>query len=158
MLEQKGSIAYRLELPPIDVACMADNDNLINILLIEDDYSDSLLTIQRLNKTQIPYNLDRITRGDDVLPYLYNCMQTRLPDVLLLDMGLPGVDGFEILDTLTKAPAHMRTIPIAIITGHRDFSHLSTTYNGLPLYGCLTKPLQIGDIGLILSKVIDFKG
>lgn len=153
----KPNPLYRQELLPYSVPYLADNDNLVNILLVEDDYSDTLLTIQGINATQVPYNLDRITRGDDVLPYLNNCLQTKLPDLLLLDMGLPGVNGFEILENLSSAPANMRAIPIAIITGHKHFDYLSTTYSSLPIYGYLTKPLRAEAMNPILSKVLNFK-
>lgn len=157
MHNRQTSLAYRQELLPYSIPYLADNDNLINILLVEDDYSDTLLTIQRINATQIPYNMDRITEGGEVLPYLKNCLQTRLPDLMLLDMGLPGVDGFEILERLAQSPATMRAIPIAIVTGHRNFDYLSTTYQNLPIYGYLTKPLHVEDINAILAKVTGFR-
>lgn len=156
MSEGNSSIAYRQEMLTYSTAFRADNDNLVNILLVEDDYCDTLLTIQGVNSTQIPYNLDRITNGDDVIPYLKNCMQAQLPDLLLLDMGLPGMNGFEILSTLAEAPAVMRAIPIAIITGHTNFEYLPKSYQ-LPIYGYLPKPLRFETIQPILSKVIDLR-
>ncbi|MDR3448922.1 MAG: response regulator [Alphaproteobacteria bacterium] len=149
--------AYRQELLPFSVPYMTDDDGMLNILLVEDDYSDTLLTIQRINATQIPYNLDRITHGDDVMPYLGNCMQTRMPDLLLLDMGLPGTNGLAILEYLAHAPGPMQTIPIAIISGVRPSDKLKTDYRGLPIYGCLAKPLDIGEINPILSRVSNFR-
>lgn len=156
MPDGQGSIAYRQDLLSPTPACAADNDNLLNILLVEDDYNDSLLTIQTVNAMHVPYNLDRITHGDDVLPYLQNCLQTQLPDILFLDMGLPGMNGFEILERLAKAPAAMRAIPIAIVTGHTHFDYLPKSF-ALPIYGYLTKPLRAESIQPILSKVMDFR-
>jgi len=152
------NLAYKQELLQRDIPPIADNDNLINILLVEDDFSDALLTVQKIKATQVPYNLDRIMHGDDVLPYLRNCMQSRLPDIMILDMGLPGVNGFELLEALNEAPAALRAVPIVIITGYQHFDYLSATYNSLPIYGCLTKPLNVDDINPILAKVTDFKG
>jgi CheY-like chemotaxis protein len=156
MYDGTNAIAYRQELLPPNPAYAADNDNLLNILLVEDDYNDSLLTIQTVNATRVPYNLDRITHGDDVMPYLKNCMQSHLPDILFLDMGLPGMNGFEILETLARSPAAMRAIPIAIITGHTHFDYLPKTF-ALPIYGYLTKPIRLENIRPILSKVTDFR-
>ena len=127
-----------------------------SILLIEDDYSDTLLAIQGINATQIPYTLDRITHGDDVLPYLGNCLQTRLPDIMLLDLGLPGLDGFDVLRALAAAPSVMQAIPVALVTGLQDFSYLSSYYSNLPIYGCLPKPLRSDAMIPILSQAMRF--
>ncbi|MDE2029214.1 MAG: response regulator [Alphaproteobacteria bacterium] len=154
MSMQQRAAGYRRELLPYSVPCAADNDNLINVLLVEDDYSDTLLTIQKINATSIPYNLDRITHGDDVLPYLGNCAQTRLPDIMLLDLGLPGADGFDVLQALMGAPAALRAVPIAVITGLRDLSPMSSAYRDLPIWGCLAKPVSVDDLLPILSKAL----
>lgn len=156
MSDAQSTITYRQNMLPSTPAYTADNDNRLNILLVEDDYNDSLLTIQTVNATGIPYNLDRITHGDDVLPYLQNCSAQQWPDILLLDMGLPGTNGFEILEKLTHAPAAMRAIPIAIITGHTNFDYLPKSF-ALPIYGYLTKPLRVENIHPILSRVTDFR-
>ncbi len=153
MLDRSIPTTYRQDFLPFTVPLMADNDNLINILMVEDNDSDSVLATQRINATHIPHNLQRVTRGDDVMPYLKNCLQTRLPDVIFLDLGLPDSDGFDILQELAMAPSMMRAIPIAIMTGWKNFDYLPSYFHALPIYGCLNKPLQIDKMEAILSKV-----
>lgn len=134
-----------------------EDDNALNILLVEDDYGDMLMTLQAINDVHLPYELNRITHGDEVLPYLMNAMQERLPDLILLDMGLPGTNGFEILETLAGASALVRSVPIAIITMYSNFDYLNKTYD-LPIYGYLTKPVKADKMKDIFAKVSEFAG
>ena len=99
--------------------------------------------------------MNRINHGDDVLPYLAKAAEERMPDVILLDMGLPGSDGFEILAALASAPALMRSAPIIIITGHSDFEYIQKTYD-LPIYGFLTKPVHADTLRDALAKLAEF--
>jgi response regulator RpfG family c-di-GMP phosphodiesterase len=132
-----------------------EDDNELSVLLVEDDYGDTLLTLQALNSVVQSYDLDRIDHGDEVLPYLATAAQNKLPDVILLDMGLPGTDGFEILETLALSPALMRSAPIVIITMHSNFEYIQKTYD-LPIYGYLTKPVKPKDLRTVLSKIAGF--
>src|SRR5690349_10773277 len=78
-------------------------DDHIHILLVEDVPSDALLTRIALERTNIPFALSKIGRGDEVISRL--CISQRIcpsqvPDLIMLDLGLPGMDGFEILSEL----------------------------------------------------------
>ena len=87
MLNLYENLAYKQDGDASVIACnvaqVADNDNRVNILLVEDDFSDALMTVNRIKATQIPYCLDRIIHGNDVLPYPRNCRQARLPEHLV---------------------------------------------------------------------------
>lgn len=131
---------------------MAGDEDALNLLLVEDDYGDMLMTMQAIDAAGLPYELNRITHGDEVLPYLMNAMQDRLPDLILLDMGLPGKDGFEILEMLAGAPSLLRAVPIAIVTMYANFDYVRKTYD-LPIYGYLTKPLQPKNIQRVFDRI-----
>lgn len=134
----------------------ADNDaDALDLLLVEDSYADMLTTLRAINDANLPYKLNLITNGDDVIPYLMNAVQERMPDLILLDMGLPGTDGFEILESLSALPALLRAVPIAIITKYTDFNYLDKTYE-LPIYGFLTKPVDHAKMREILARVYGF--
>ena len=123
-----------------------------NILLVEDSYGDSLLMLAALNGAHIAYTLDRLDNGDDVLPYLENPALEKLPDVIFLDMELPGTDGFEILGALAAAPPAIRAIPIVIMTIQSNFGYLQKKYD-LSICGYLTKPVKTESVQTILATL-----
>jgi len=129
----------------------------INILMVEDSYGDTLLMLTALNAANINYNLDRIDNGDEVLPYLEKAAQEKLPDVIFLDMELPGTDGFEILDILSAAPTPIKSIPVAIMTIQSNFNYLQKNYD-LSICGHLTKPVNTASVQTILSSIPSLGG
>lgn len=137
-------------------SCFANNDNVLNILLVEDDHNDTLLTTRAVKATQIPCSMDCMTRGREIMPYLMNCLQDHMPDVMLLDMGLPDVTGFEILAMLAQAPARIRALPIIIVTGYSHFDYLPRAYQ-LPIMGYITKPLRAQEIEPLLQKALTMR-
>lgn len=129
-----------------------EDEKAINILLVEDSYGDTLLMLTALNSVNLPYTLDRIDNGDDVLPYLEKAAQEKRPDVIFLDMELPGTDGFEILQTLASGPEHIKSIPVVIMTIQSNFNYLKKTYD-LPICGHMTKPVNAESVQTILSNL-----
>lgn len=91
----------------------------LDILLAEDDPSDVMLTENALERTSLDYNLHTVTSGNEVIPYLRHegkYHDEPLPDLILLDLSLPHMDGYQIMDEL-RGDDTFRTIPIIILTG-----------------------------------------
>jgi CheY-like chemotaxis protein len=130
----------------------AGDGDAINILLVEDSYGDALLMLDAFNHADIPYVIDRIDNGDDVLPYLERAAQDKMPDIIFLDLELPGTDGYEILERLARSPAAMRSSPIVIVTIQSNLSFLQGTYE-LPIYGHLIKPVNVESVKTILTTI-----
>lgn len=87
---------------------------IFNILLAEDDDGDfELFKEQLLENSTHPYTLSRILDGEDVLPYLEK--GALLPDVIILDINMPRMNGHEVIETL-KAHADFSNIPIFALT------------------------------------------
>ncbi|MGE3713284.1 MAG: response regulator [Alphaproteobacteria bacterium] len=127
----------------------------LDIMLVEDVYADAMLTRIAIEASRIPANISKIARGNEVvskLRYGRMCYPSRLPDLIILDLGLPGMDGFEILNEMANLPSSLRAIPIVIVTAHKDFDYLRSTY---PLYilDYIQKPCDSAHMRRILRFV-----
>ncbi len=122
----------------------------LNILLVEDNTADAALTQMALDGLRIPYRLKQLRNGLDVIPYLTQ-PNAVLPDLLLLDLGLPGEDGFEILAEMTAEKETLRHIPIAILTGYEHFEYVEKSYE-LSIAGYLTKPVSADKLSSVVTR------
>jgi two-component system response regulator len=95
------------------------------ILLIEDDAKDEALTLRALSKGTIRNEVVVRRDGVQALDYLFstNAYDTRdvsrLPLVMILDLKLPRIDGFEVLQRV-RANARTRLLPVVILTSSNE--------------------------------------
>ena len=87
------------------------------ILSVEDD--DDQFTLLRLALKGMPLELSRASSGKEALALLPEVM----PELLLLDVTLPDIRGWEVLDWLKANQATLKDIPVIILTGHTEASH-----------------------------------
>lgn len=91
---------------------------LIRFLLIEDDDSHAIITMRSLKQNRVANHVDRVSDGEQALRFLRRqppLEDAVLPDVILLDLKLPKVDGHEVLAAI-KEDAQLRQIPVVILT------------------------------------------
>jgi len=75
----------------------------INILLVEDNEGDILLTLEALNEAKIHNQINVVKDGDAALKYMKKegeYAEAETPDLVLLDINLPKMDGIEVLANL----------------------------------------------------------
>ncbi len=94
-----------------------ESQRALKILLIEDNRGDVVMFREALESAGIPHELDVIQDAPAAAASLRRCGrgETPCPDLVVLDLNLPGGTGREILTETTGFPA-MRTLPIAILT------------------------------------------
>jgi CheY-like chemotaxis protein len=104
------------------------------ILLAEDDANDVWL-ISRLLAAAVPnLRLHVVTTGPEAVQYLSGTgrfadrVAYPLPSVILLDIGLPGLDGLEVLRWIRKHP-RLRGTVVVILTGSESEDHLRQAYD-----------------------------
>lgn len=88
------------------------------ILLVEDNEDDVLITRRAWKKGQIRNKLYVVRDGEEALEFLYRkgeYVDSPRPCLMLLDLKMPGVDGFEVLETI-KGDASLKKIPVIILT------------------------------------------
>lgn len=137
------------------------------ILLVEDNADDEALTLRALNKSKIANTIVVVRDGAEALDYLFctgpyaDRNPLDLPQVILLDLKLPKVDGLEVLRRLRAEPrTHM--LPVVILTSSKEEQDLVNAYsNGANSY--VRKPVdfnqfvdairQLGLYWLVLNEV-----
>ena len=116
------------------------------ILLVEDNRDDEALAVRAFHKADIPVEITVVRDGQEALDYLFSPEReamptgTDLPDLILLDLKLPKIDGIEVLKRLRAAPRG-RYLPVVILTSSREQSDLIRCYEaGANSY--IRKPLD----------------
>jgi chemotaxis family two-component system response regulator Rcp1 len=90
----------------------------IQILLVEDDPDDVLLTSEVLRETRMPSDLHVVMDGEEAMDFLHRKGRFEaavVPDLVLLDLNLPKKDGRQVLAEI-KADPGLRRIPVIVLT------------------------------------------
>lgn len=95
---------------------------------MEDNPDDIYLTERALKKNNIASKLMVIRDGADALDYLFGCDSDALPTLMLLDLGLPKVNGLEVLARM-RANERLRRLPVVILTSSLEEHDLFNGYD-----------------------------
>ena len=90
----------------------------MEILMVEDSLTAARLTMGALTKGQIQHRMTWLKSGEDALEFLRKegrYARAPRPDLILLDLGLPGISGKDVL-AATKADVSLQEIPVVILT------------------------------------------
>jgi two-component system response regulator len=104
-----------------------------NILLVEDNPDDEALTLRALKKNRIANEVVVCRDGAEALDYLFSRGAftgrdgTDLPQVILLDLKLPKVDGLEVLRQI-RADGRTSMVPVVILTSSREDEDIARSY------------------------------
>lgn len=123
------------------------------ILLIEDDPTDIRLIEEALKSCQPAYSMHTITNGEDALKELKSKDFIR-PSLIILDLYLPKIDGWEILEHLKSDPL-MKLIPVMIMSVSENHSDVIRAYKSMA--NCyIVKPSDISQYTSILQSLCCF--
>jgi CheY-like chemotaxis protein len=135
----------------------SSNSRSINLLLVEDDDDDANLIRRSLENEQIFDVLARVSDGIKALEFLRQqgdyCDAVR-PDVILLDLNMPRMNGFEVLRTI-KGDADLEAIPVVIFTSSDDERDVVASYKQ-KASSYVTKPVNIVRYRQILRAIHDY--
>src|SRR4051812_15187702 len=103
------------------------------ILLVEDNESDEALTVRALKKAQVENEIIVARDGEAALNYLFargefsqkNALE--LPQLVILDLNIPKIDGMGVLEALRKSP-DTKMLPIVILTSSKDQRDIEKAY------------------------------
>jgi CheY-like chemotaxis protein len=115
---------------------------MINILLIEDDYLDQLEVQRTLEKKSILSNMRIASNGEAGLAMLKEAGNSKeLPDIILLDLNMPKMNGMEFLAAVRKE-VQFRNIKIFVLTTSDDVED-KMSVRQFAVSGFITKPLKL---------------
>ena len=132
--------------------------DLKRILLVEDDPKDVRLTLTGLAEYNLANEVVVARDGEEALDYLYHRgnHQTRSngnPAIILLDLKLPKVDGFEVLQQI-RSDENLKMIPVVVLTSSHEERDLVQSYR-LGVNAYVVKPV---DFHQFVNAVKDLGG
>jgi chemotaxis family two-component system response regulator Rcp1 len=129
----------------------------INILLVEDNPGDVRLTIEALKEAKVSNNLTTVPDGVEALAYLRGegkYSHASRPDLILLDLNLPKMDGREVLAEIKKHSS-LRRIPVVILTSSKAEADILKAYD-LHANCYVTKPGDLDQFMTVVKSIDDF--
>jgi len=129
----------------------------IEILLVEDNPGDVRLTMEGLTESKVRNNLHVARDGVEAMAFLRRERQFAdavRPDLILLDLNLPRMDGREVLSAVKSDP-HLRTIPVVVLTTSRAEQDVLRSYE-LQANCYITKPVDLEQFITVVKSIEDF--
>lgn len=121
-------------------------NRVIKILLVEDDNLDVIDLQRTLDKMRILYKMKVARNGEEAIMLLKeesNTIFTGNPDIILLDLNMPRMNGIEFLQTIRKHP-EWKDIKVFILTTS-DEQEEKAVVRGMGVAGYILKPLKVSN-------------
>lgn len=129
----------------------------IQILMVEDNPDDVLLTREALKDAKVHCNLHVVEDGVEALNFLHQegeYADAPRPDIILLDLNLPRKDGRQVLQEI-KQEDSLRMIPVVILTTSESPDDISRAYDShVNCY--ITKPVDFDQFIKVVRSIEDF--
>lgn len=136
---------------------MRQNTKLADILLVEDNEGDIELTKEAFDEAKFRNNLHIAQDGDEALDFLFKrngYEDAVMPDIILLDLNLPGTDGKEVLEAI-KSDARLKRIPVIVLTSSEADKDIVESYN-LHANCYIVKPVSAAKFMKVVQSVENF--
>lgn len=128
------------------------------ILLVEDNPDDQILTLRAFKKNNIQNRIVVVADGQEALDCLFGVGEYEngpvTPEVILLDLNLPRIDGLEFLRRIRSDP-RTRLFPVVVLTSSREESDLLESYNhGANSY--IRKPVDFNEFSEAVRRLGEY--
>jgi CheY-like chemotaxis protein len=129
----------------------------IEILLVEDNPGDVRLTKEALRDYKLINNLSVAMDGEEALNFLFkrgDYANSPTPDLILLDLNLPKIDGREVLKEI-KSDKNLKKIPVIVLSTSESEADIEGSYDNYA--NCyITKPIDFNDFIEVVKQFQDF--
>ena len=139
---------------------MSANDAVgrpMDILLVEDSPVSARLTMGALRQGNVQHRMTWLTDGQEALGFVHQTgrfAKAPRPDLILLDLGLPGRDGREVLAEL-KADDGYQRIPVVVLTASTAAEDVDAAEK-LSIEGYMTKPVDMDQFLNLIRELKNF--
>ena len=136
---------------------MNDGFTPIEVLLVEDDPGDVLLTREAFEDHKLQNNLHVVNNGVDAMTFLRKEGEhagAPTPDLVLLDLNLPRMDGREVLAAI-KGDEELRRIPVVVLTTSEAEEDVLRSYH-LYANAYVTKPVDFDRFIDVVRRIDEF--
>lgn len=134
-------------------AAKPSKDAGLAILLVDDDAGDCRLVSESLKDSKRTSSLHVVNSGDEALAYLRKAGKAR-PDIVLLDINMPGKDGFATLKEIRASEA-LSDLPVVMLTTSTDEQDILASYR-LHANCYVSKPSSFADFGDAVREIEAF--
>ncbi|MFF0151094.1 response regulator [Micromonospora sp. NPDC005203] len=135
----------------------ADGKSPIEVLLVEDDPGDVLMTQEAFEEHKLRNRLTVVSDGAEALAYLRQEGQyadALAPDLILLDLNLPRRDGREVLEEIKNDP-ELRRIPVVVLTTSQAEEDILRSYQ-LHANAYVAKPVDFERFISVIRQIDEF--
>jgi len=118
----------------------------LEILVAEDNEFDFHLTVTAFRDAIVPNRVTWLADGEEAIAFLQRAegySQAPRPDLIILDLNLPKVDGFQVLEAV-KADPHLSNIPVVVVSGMGGEADITRAY-ALHASAFVVKPVEVDD-------------
>ena len=129
----------------------------IEVLLVEDDPGDELITREAFEDNKIRNNLHVVRDGLEALDFVYQRGEhtgAPRPDLILLDLNLPKYDGRQVLEKIKEDP-ELRSIPVVVLTTSSAEEDILRSYK-LHANAYVTKPVDVNQFVAAVRQIDEF--
>lgn len=137
----------------------ADSPNPVRILVVDDDPGDVLMIEEALQDSEVEKIIDVVGDGQEAMEFLRRegrHSDAVRPDVILLDLNMPRMDGRQVLGEV-KQDEDLRTIPIVVLTTSNADTDVLGSYT-LQANAYVTKPIDLDDFNDVVHRIDEFFG
>ncbi len=136
---------------------MDSDAKVIDVLLVEDDPGDVLMTREAFEDHKLRNNLHVVDNGMDAMAFLRKegaYAEAPTPDLILLDLNLPRMDGREVLAEV-KSDERLSTIPVVVLTTSEAEEDVLRSYR-LHANAYVTKPVDFERFLEVVRQIDEF--
>lgn len=139
---------------------MRDTATPVTILLADDDPGDRNLTCRAFSRGKLNNRLFVVEDGEEALDFLLHRgkyedpASSPRPDLVLLDLNMPKLDGRTVLDRIRSTP-ELRRIPVVVLTTSRQEEDILRTYD-LGVNSYITKPVRVADFVQVIETLENY--
>lgn len=130
---------------------------IAEILLVDDNEDDVFLTREAFDAAALKVHLNHVDNGQKCLQYLRKqgpYADAATPDLVLLDMHMPVMDGYEVLSEIVK-DEKLHHLPVVVLTTSYEAADIQRMY-GLRCSSYITKPVDFGNFVKAIAQLAGY--